>query len=262
MGALVTLRSSVVVHLLRMIVQPPQDPLGPVGQDPDAVRDAACRLVEEEELCQPPPPPETLQPPSGGGSSAGGWVLIVDVLLWLLVIVVVSALIYIGFRYVQGRKGSTHSADDEDDVDPDDDALLGTVVIDRSREPGAWRAEADGHRAAARYRDALRCRYRALVADLARRGLIDEIPGRTTGEERRQLRASAPNALPFFREAADLFDAAWYGHVAVDHADDDRFQQLERDVLSNSARMPHRIPRSYEEASTTGRAASDRGSGG
>ena len=92
----------------------------------------------------------------------------------------------------------------------------------------------DEHRRAGRYRDALRCRYRALVGDLARRGLIDEIPGRTTGEERTQLHRVQPDAGTPFASAADLFDGAWYGHVAVDADDDERFQSFERDVLSST----------------------------
>jgi len=67
-----------------------------------------------------------------------------------------------------------------------------------------------------------------------RRGLLHEIPGRTTGEERRELGASAPVAVPSFAQAADLFDAAWYGHVEVDAGDDDRFQALDREVLTRA----------------------------
>jgi hypothetical protein len=111
---------------------------------------------------------------------------------------------------------------------------LGSVAIDRSREPVNWRAEAEAHRRAGRIRDALRCRYRALVGDLARRGLIDEIPGRTTGEERAQLSDVAPRAAPPFSTAADLFDDAWYGNVAVDEGDDDTFQRLEHAVLTTA----------------------------
>jgi hypothetical protein len=61
--------------------------------------------------------------------------------------------------------------------------------------------------------------------------VIDEIPGRTTGEERAQLRRNRPAADGSFRSAADLFDGAWYGSLPVDAADDDRFQQLEASVL-------------------------------
>ena len=241
-----------IVHVVSVASGQPGDPLGPVDQDPDAVRDAACKLVESTSVCKPPPPPPTFDPPdvSSGGGGVGS---LLGGLLWVLLIVAVLGLVYVAVRYFADRSGSSSAGSiGDDEADPDDDALLGTVVIDRSREPQGWRGEADEHSAAGRYRDALRCRYRALVGDLARRGLLDEIPGRTTGEERRQLRVSAPNAVPLFREAADLFDAAWYGHFPVGAADDDRFRHLDREVLANATVMPHRIPRSFEpvDAST------------
>ncbi len=225
---------------------PPTDPLGPVSQDPDQVRDAACRLVESRDVCSPPAAPDTIVARTTGASGGGG---LLGVLLWLLLIAVVIAIAYVGFRYFAERSSKSKPVGEDDEADPDDDALAGTVIIDRSREPRGWREEADRHRAEGSIRDAPRCRYRALVGDLARRGLLDEVPGRTTGEERRQLRTSAPNAVPFFREAADLFDAAWFGHVTVGVADDDRFQSLERDVLANAAALAHRLPRSYEVGS-------------
>jgi len=226
---------------------PPTDPLGPVSQNPDDVRDAACRIVETSTVCDPPAPPRSVPnrtPDTGsGGAGIGG---LMGLLLWALLIAVVVAIVLVAVRYFSDRRPSTDDLGDDGD-DPDDDALAGTVIIDRSREPRGWREEAERHRAEGRFRDSIRCRYRALVGDLARRGLLDEIPGRTTGEERSQLRVSSPNAVPFFREAADLFDGAWYGHVRVGAADDDRCQQLDRDVLATATPLPHRVPRSYSD---------------
>lgn len=230
--------------LLATAVSPPTDPLGPVTQNPDDVRDAACRLVESRSVCSPPPVPSTVVPRGSAAPSGGGGFL--GIVLWALLILVVLALAFVAFRSFRDRRSAHVESQDGDDVEPDSDALVGTVIIDPSREPRGWREAADAHRNDGRYRDALRCRYRALVGDLARRGLLDEIPGRTTGEERRQLRVSASNVAPFFREAADLFDGAWYGHVPVGAADDDRFQQLDRDVLANAAALAHRVPRSHE----------------
>ena len=227
-------------------VPPPTDPFGPVSQNPDDVRDAACQIVETSRVCNPPAPPSSVPRSSNGGSGGGALGGLLGGLLWVLLIAVVIAIVFVAVRYFSDRRSSTADLGDDEDV-PDDDALAGTVIIDRSREPRGWRDEADRHRAEGRFRDSIRCRYRALVGDLARRGLLDEIPGRTTGEERGQLRQSAPNAVPFFREAADVFDGAWYGHIAVSVADDDRFQQLDREVLAVAAAMPHRIPRSYAD---------------
>lgn len=209
------------------------DPLEPVEQDPDAVREEACRLVSRDEsVCSPPDSVPPNSGSGGGGSSLNWlgtllWVVFVALLVTLLVFLVRSLIERSGRRRAKAKRDAT----DADELDEIEEAA---VAIDRSREPTNWRAEAEEHRRAGRFRDALRCRYRALVGDLARRGLIDEIPGRTTGEERMQLRNVQPVAGAPFTSAADLFDEAWYGHVAVDAEDDERFQSFERNVLSTT----------------------------
>lgn len=208
---------------------PPGDPLGPVNQDPDAVREQACKLVSKDtSVCSAPTPPKP--PPAGSG---GVDLSIVSLLLWVLLIAAVLGVVYFVLRSAAAKatrqrpRRKTAEGDDVDDIVERD-----AVAVDRSREPLNWRSEAEQHRLAGRYRDALRCRYRALVGDLARRGLIDEIPGRTTGEERVQLASVTPAASAPFNAAADLFDDAWYGQRAVDAAADDQFQAFERDVLA------------------------------
>jgi hypothetical protein len=212
--------------MIRFVFAPPG--LGPVDQDPDNVREEACRIVSpNQKVCTP----ATTTPPkvAGGSSFDLSWV---SLLIWVLLIAGVIALVVLLVRFVVGRGWNRRPRrDDEADLDLDE-MELAAVAVDRSREPVNWRAEADDHRRAGRFRDALRCRYRALVGDLARRGLIDEIPGRTTGEERAQLGRARPAASGPFTAAADLFDDAWYGHIEVAAGDDDRFQALERDVLS------------------------------
>ena len=227
--------NSVVVRAVDLLAgAPPVDPLGPVQQDPDVVRAEACKLVSSNRtVCSPPPKPK---PPNTSRDGRGLDLGIVSLLLWALLIVALVALVYLLVRRLIHSKGGRapgrrkHNADDADlDVIERD-----AVAVDRSREPTNWRAEADAHRRAGRYRDALRCRYRALVGDLARRSVIDEIPGRTTGEERAQLRRATPTASAPFNAAADLFDAAWYGSADVGAVDDDRFQSLEHDVLATA----------------------------
>ena len=210
------------------------DPLEPIGQDPDVVRDEACRLVSRDQsVCATPdttPPPRS----SGGSGINANWV---GALLWLVLIAALLVMLVYLVRYLIQRSGRGRAKKrregDDDDLDLVEQAA---VAIDRSREPTNWRDEAEEHRRAGRYREAMRCRYRALVGDLARRGLIDEIPGRTTGEERTQLHQVQPDAGSPFTSAADLFDGAWYGHHAVDAADDDRFQSFENDVLVKTGR--------------------------
>ena len=207
----------------------PVDPLGPVDQDPDQVRDAACKLVASDQVCVPPKPRSPSAPPDLSWLTAILWVLFavaLVVLIWLLVRAARQ------LAKQPHRKRAKPAAIVEDPIDD-----LGDVVaVDWSRDPQQWRFEADAHRRAGRWRDALRCRYRALVGDLARRGLIDEIPGRTTGEERRQLIEVAAAARDPFSAAADLFDGAWYGAEEVGERDDDAFRRFEAEVLTITTR--------------------------
>jgi hypothetical protein len=197
-----------------------------VAQDPDAVREQACRIVSANpNVCAPPTTPRPPSDPSGGFDLS-----FLGALFWILLIALLVLAVALVMRNLGTRSRSSRD-DDDRDADDLDEVETGAVLVDRSREPVDWRKEAEVHRRAGRFRDSMRCRYRALVGDLARRGLIDEIPGRTTGEERAQLRVVEPAAAAPFDAAADLFDDAWYGHVTVDADSDDRFQQLEQRVL-------------------------------
>jgi len=216
---------------VRLFAAPPStlpgDPLGTVAQDPDQVRQRACDIVSSNPLTcttvAPKPPKPASAPPDLSWLS---W------LIWMVLLAAVVVLVVVILRAIARRPRRPRDRGGDDTDDAIDEIELGAVAVDRSREPFDWRAEAEAHRGAGRYRDAVRCRYRALVGDLARMGLVDEIPGRTTGEERRQLRAVVPGAASPFDAAADLFDGAWYGHATVAAGDDDRFRALEADVLA------------------------------
>lgn len=83
------------------------------------------------------------------------------------------------------------------------------------RTPASWRQEAEERAAAGRWREALRCHYRATVAELAGEGLVAELPGRTAGEYLRAVRAALPAASHAFAALTAAFDAAWYGAAEV-----------------------------------------------
>jgi hypothetical protein len=201
--------------------------LGPVDQDPEVSRRAACELFSPDTFCRVQEPPPPRDPPDLSGFGA-----LMNLLVWLGLAVLIGVGIWLIVRAVMNRRPRDRDDEVDDDVLEEVGDVIIDVIIDHSREPRSWRDEADEHAAAGRIRDALRCRYRALVGDLARRGLLDEIPGRTTGEERDQLVVSAPEAADQFDAAADLFDDAWYGDAPVDRGDLDRFVGWETDVLA------------------------------
>lgn len=199
--------------------------LGPVDQDPDEAREVACDLLSSQAQCeevQVTVPRTPRQTSGGGGLGVLGWVFLAvaaAVLVWLLV------------RFLSSRAAPRRPADSDPDTG-EELTPLESVRIDRDNEPSDWRERSQAHRRAGEHRHALRCEYRALVGDLARRHLLDEIPGRTTGEERTQLRGTAPMVGDPFGTAADMFDNAWYGGRVATAKDCDRFDELERQVLS------------------------------
>ncbi len=145
----------------------------------------------------------------GGGGQLVGWVVVV--------VLTVAAVVF-AIRFTRGARR-------------DPGVLPARPGVPR-RTAAEWRAEADAHEAAGRWRPGLRCRYRALVADLAARGLVEEVPGRTTGEYRRQVDAGYPEVAPAFDGATSLFEGAWYGGRSTGADDAARFRELEARVLS------------------------------
>jgi len=112
----------------------------------------------------------------------------------------------------------------------------GVTVDGRRRPPAEWRSEAAGHEAAGRWREALRCSWRAVVADLAARGLLEEVPGRTTGEYRTGVARSVPEGAEAFRRATCLFEDAWYASVEVGPKEAEEVRILGDQVLAEARR--------------------------
>ena len=145
----------------------------------------------------------------GGGGQLVGWAVVI--------ILTVAAVVF-AVRFTRGARR-------------DPGVASGRALLPR-RTAADWRAEAESHEAAGRWRSALRCRYRALVADLAARGLVEEVPGRTTGEYRRQIDATLPAVATAFDGATSLFEGAWYGGRDTGADDAAHFRELEAQVLA------------------------------
>ncbi|MGI9017424.1 MAG: DUF4129 domain-containing protein [Euzebya sp.] len=98
------------------------------------------------------------------------------------------------------------------------DTLPTVVTGPIGRDPVSWAAEAERHEREGNLRQALRCRYRETLARLAAANLIDEIPGRTTGEYLRAVRRAVPAAGDPFESFTRRFEETWYGGREVDAA--------------------------------------------
>lgn len=146
-----------------------------------------------------------------GGSGAGG---IVGLILLALVLAGVGVL---AARFSRGLTPSPEVA--------------AAVPAGRRRSAAEWRAEAEAHERTGAWREAVRSRYRALVADLAARGLVEEVPGRTAGEYRREVGRALPEAAADFAGATELFEVAWYGRSRTGAGDAAHLRDLSDHVL-------------------------------
>ena len=204
--------------------------------DPQAIRDAA-----EEVLAHPdfnpseswlgrlwdwfvslfegsePSAPEIVTPPPEVATGGGG-IGIVPILILIglvaLLVVIIARTRWSSVKRVRG--------------DDDDDEIIirtGEIVDPNSLLGQAERAEGEG-----RWREALRLRYRALVADLIARGAVDAMVGRTTGEYRREVAGSLPDRSDAFSRASDLFDDVWYGNKPTGEQDSRAFRTLVDEV--------------------------------
>ena len=140
---------------------------------------------------------------------------------WAIVAAVAALLGFALWRAVRALQG-------------DAGARAGVGLDGRRRPPADWRAEAAAHEAAGRWREALRCWWRAVVAELASRGLLEEVPGRTTGEHRAALARSLPAAAADFSRATRLFEDAWYAAVDVGPAEVGLVRDLGERVLAQA----------------------------
>lgn len=146
------------------------------------------------------------------------------------VVVVLSLIVvFLLLRFVRGVRR-----------DPGQDLALSGAP---GRPPREWLAEAERHERAGRWRDALRCRYRLMLARLAAQGLVDEVPGRTSGEYLAEAIQGVPAAAQDVRGITLAFERVWYGNRPVD-ADEVRHvaEAVDRvDAAARGARAPAQV---------------------
>ena len=154
----------------------------------------------------------------GGGSGPG---IIGDLLTLALIVAAVVVLVrLIGSRQRRAKRAAV-----------DDDVVL---EVERRRTADEWAADAEQLERQGRHREALRARYRELVARLVDDGTIVDLVGRTTGELRVEVLATRPDGAASFSDATALFDRAWYGGRAVDSDQVAQLRELATAVLRSS----------------------------
>lgn len=202
----------------------------PPEHDPEAVRDLADRILAAPRYDQPPDPlPERIQQWFADrigdvlgavvGSGAGA------VVAWAVLLTAIGAIAYLVVRH-----GRTVRVDRPHRGGP------APAMVELARSPDEWRAEAALLEAEGRWREALRCRHRALVAALVRRSVIPDQAGRTAREHLGDAARALPAAAPAMAAATELFEASWYGAAPTGAAESQRFQDLELQVLEGGRR--------------------------
>ncbi|MGZ4704259.1 MAG: DUF4129 domain-containing protein [Acidimicrobiales bacterium] len=152
---------------------------------------------------------------TGGVGSAVAWVILASALALIAVVAV--------------RVGRT--------VQPDPTRSGPSMQVEVRRSPIEWRREAERFEARGEWKAALRCRYRALVADLVARKVVRDLAGHTTGEYRADVTAALPDAAAEFAGATELFERAWYGDRPTGADENARFRELAERVVDRAE--PH-----------------------
>ncbi len=144
------------------------------------------------------------------------------VVAWTILAVAIVAAVLVALRFARG-------------VTRDPGRGVATTAIPR-RGAADWRADAEAAERAGQWRQALRCRYRALVAELADRGLVEEVAGRTAGEYRAEVAGTAPAVAGPFAGATELFERAWYGEWPTGQEEAAQLRDLSDEVLAGVRR--------------------------
>jgi hypothetical protein len=191
-------------------------------RDPGSIRRAAHDILSQPQFHTPGPTPlERARSWLGRqlghvlDAAFGGHLGVVGAVVLLIVAVAIVIVV------VRVTRASRHGG-----------RVGGHAVGPTGRAPRDWLAEAAACEAAGDWRGALRARYRALVAELAGRGVVEEVPGRTTGEYRAEVVANLPTVAPGFGDATDLFEATIYGERPAGPQDAAQLETFAHDVLA------------------------------
>jgi hypothetical protein len=194
------------------------------GRDPVSARHVARSILDQPQFHQAPENPlerlynwaghtitDLLNDALSGHATPLGVAVLVAVLallVWLLVR---------GVRGLQAEPVAT-----------------GVPVGSLHRPAADWIADAEAAERAGDWRTAVQARYRALVTDLARRGLVQDSVGRTSGEYRAEVARSHSSAADDFGTVTDLFERTVYGDEPSGPADAEVARAASSRILSRA----------------------------
>lgn len=202
--------------------------LPPSTHDPESVREAADRILAEGRYDRPPESipdrilgwlGEQIGKVLGSAVGSGAGTLV----FWAVVLAAIGLVVYLIIRY--GRLGKVPSLPGRDRH----------VMVEMTRLPAEWLAEAERLEAEGRWREAMRCRYRAVIGELVRQGAIRERAGRTAREHLRDVTRARPQAAGPLSAATELFESVWYGDAACGADESALFQALAAEVRAASS---------------------------
>lgn len=180
----------------------------------ERVIDWIARLFRGREVDMP-----QVQPRSG--SSALG-----HLLLYLLLAAAVVVVVWLVIRVLRTGRLTRSRGDDADEA----------PRVEEERPASEWRSDAARAEAEGRWKDAMRDRYRELVAELVERRVLPDVAGRTTGELRVDMVDHAPGAADAFSEACLLFELPWYADVTTGPDENARMRALTTEILTVTSR--------------------------
>lgn len=192
---------------------------------PDQVRAKADEILARPEYQVPPKSlvdqfldwlAERLRGLTGSGGGAN------TVIAWVGLAIIVGGLAFLVYRLTRSTRPESRQEID--------------ILVDVARSSDEWREEAERLEARGEWKLALRARYRSLIGELIRREKVRDVPGRTTGEYRRDVDATVPGAADPFDSASELFEEAWYGDRPTGAPENARFRSLAGQVLEKVGR--------------------------
>ena len=110
-----------------------------------------------------------------------------------------------------------------------DPGVTATVGIS-GRSAKDWWELAGRAEAAHDWDEALRCSYRAVLAELVAAGITDEVAGRTARDYLRDISAAAPAVEEPLTWMTDAFEATWYDRRPVAASDLEAVRRASNDV--------------------------------